>query len=112
MRTLLSLLTGVVVVSGLLALAAPPAPEKLVFTTKMGNVTFLHAKHSEYAKGDCKVCHDKLWPQSAKAPLNFKEGMHKPAETKKTSCGTCHHAKGPAFSTVGNCTNSKCHVKG
>jgi hypothetical protein len=61
-------------------------PEKLVFNSKFGNVTFLHAKHAEREKGDCTVCHDKLWPQDAKAPLNYKEGMHKPAEAKKTSC--------------------------
>ena len=112
MRILLAIFKVFAVVSGLLALAAAPAPEKLVFTTKMGNVTFQHAKHAEYAKGDCKVCHDKLFQQSAKAPLNFAAGMHKPAEAKKISCGACHHPKGPSFSTVGNCTNSKCHVKG
>ena len=88
------------------------APDKIVFPTKMGAVTFDHAKHVKDAKDDCKVCHDKLWPQSAKAPLNFKAGMHVPAETKKISCGACHHTGGPAFSTKGNCTNSKCHVKG
>ncbi len=112
MRTLLAVFAVAVVVTGLLAVAAETGPEKLVFTTKMGNVTFLHAKHNDRAKGDCKVCHDKLWPESAKAPLNYKEGMHKPAETKRTSCGACHYPKGPAFSSVGNCTNSKCHVKG
>ena len=112
MKTLLAVMTVAVVLTGLLALAADTGPEKLVFTSKMGNITFQHAKHNERAKGDCKVCHDKLWPQSAKAPLNFKEGMHKPAEAKKISCGACHTAGGASFSTVGNCTNSKCHVKG
>jgi len=107
------LLTVVMVAAvSLLVVAADKGPEKLVFKTKMGNVTFDHAKHSSREKDDCKVCHDKLWPQSAKAPLNFAAGMHKPAESKKISCGACHHAGGPAFSTVGNCTNSKCHVKG
>ena len=112
MKTLLAVLTVAVVLSGLLVLAADTGPEKLVLTSKMGNITFQHAKHVEREKGDCKVCHDKLWPQSAKAALNWKDGMHKPAEAKKTSCGACHYAKGPAFSSVGNCTNSKCHVKG
>ena len=112
MRTLLAVLTAIFVVSGLLALAADTGPEKLVFQSKMGNITFQHAKHQERAKGDCKVCHDKLFQQSAKAPLNFKEGMHKVAESKKTSCGACHVAGGAAFSSVGNCTNQKCHVKG
>jgi c(7)-type cytochrome triheme protein len=74
----------------------------------MGNVTFLHAKHQEREK-DCKACHDKLFPQS-KAPLNFKAGMHKVAEKKKSSCAGCHVAGGKAFESKGNC--NKCHVKG
>lgn len=86
------------------------AAEKLVFKAKMGDVTFNHAKHTERAKNDCKVCHDKLWPQDAKAPLNFKAGMHKVAEKGKTSCAFCHHAGGTAFQTTGNC--AKCHVRG
>ena len=85
------------------------APEKLVFAAKVGNVTFLHAKHVEREKGDCTVCHDKLWPQDAKAPLNYKQGMHKPAEAKKTSCAACHVAGGKSFATTGNC--NKCHAK-
>lgn len=84
-------------------------PKELVFQAKMGNVTFNHAKHVERAKGDCKTCHPKLFPQDAKAPLNFKAGMHKPAEANKTACGACHHAGGTAFETKGNC--AKCHVK-
>jgi hypothetical protein len=35
--------------------------------------------------------------------------MHKPAETGKTSCGSCHNPGGPSFETKGNC--AKCHVK-
>lgn len=98
-------------VAGWLGLAAqePKPPQKLVFETKMGAVTYDHAAHVKRAKGDCKVCHDKLFQQSAKAPLNFKAGMHKPAEAAKTSCGACHHAGGTAFETKGNC--AKCHVK-
>ncbi len=110
MRTLFSVFTAVCLLCGLLVLAAEKAPEKLVFQSKMGNVTFQHAKHVERAKGDCKVCHDKLFQQSAKAPLNYKASMHKPAEAAKTSCGFCHNPGGPSFATVGNC--AKCHVKG
>jgi c(7)-type cytochrome triheme protein len=110
MRTCVSLLTAAMLVCGLLALAADKGPEKLVFETKMGNVTFQHAKHIERAKGDCKVCHDALFQQSAKAPLNYKAGMHKPAETKKIACAACHVAGGTAFASTGNC--AKCHVKG
>ena len=86
------------------------APAKLTFEAKTGNVTYDHAAHAKREKNDCKVCHDKLFPQS-KAPLNFKAGMHKPAETAKTSCGNCHREGGTAFSTKGNCANGKCHVK-
>lgn len=84
-------------------------PERLVFQSKFGNVVYLHAKHTEREKGDCTVCHDKLWPQDAKAPLSYKEGMHKPAEAKRTSCAFCHVAGGKAFASVGNC--NKCHAK-
>jgi len=75
----------------------------------VGNVTFAHAEHIKRADGKCAVCHPKLFPQSAKAPLNFKAGMHKPAEAKKTSCAACHHAGGTSFQTKGNC--KKCHVR-
>ena len=109
MRRLFSVLIVALVACGLVAVAAEKPPETLVFTSKMGNVTFQHAKHGERAKGDCKVCHDKLFQQSAKAPLNFKAGMHKPAEAGKTSCGACHVAGGTAFASTGNC--AKCHVK-
>ena len=68
-----------------------------------------HAAHAKREKNDCKVCHPGLFQQSAKAPLNFKAGMHKPAEAKKISCGNCHHPGGKAFETKGNC--AKCHVK-
>jgi c(7)-type cytochrome triheme protein len=84
-------------------------PAKLTFTAKNGNVTFNHAEHVKRAANDCKFCHDKLWPQSNTAPLNFKAGMHKTAEAAHTSCSTCHYAGGKSFGTVGNC--AKCHVK-
>jgi c(7)-type cytochrome triheme protein len=84
-------------------------PTKLVFETKMGNVTYDHAAHVKRAKGDCKMCHDKLFQQSAKAPLNYKPNMHKTAEANQTACAACHHAGGMAFATAGNC--AKCHVK-
>lgn len=108
---IITILTALFVTFSLASLAQEKkAPEKLVFQTKMGNVTYDHAKHLERAKGDCKVCHDKLWAQDAKAPLNFKAGMHKVAEKGKTSCATCHVAGGTAFVSTGNC--AKCHVKG
>lgn len=97
---------------GLTALIAQnTGPAKLVFTAKNGNVNFDHKAHADREKGDCKVCHPTLWPQDAKAPLNYKTGIHKPSETKKTSCGACHTPGGKAFASAGNCTNGKCHAK-
>jgi c(7)-type cytochrome triheme protein len=84
-------------------------PEKIVFAAKPGNVTFVHATHLKAVKGDCKACHDSLFQQNKTAPLDFKAGMHKPAEAAKKSCGHCHNPEGPAFETKGNC--AKCHVK-
>ena len=83
-------------------------PSKLVFETKMGNVTYDHAAHVKRAKDDCKVCHTKLFPQS-REPINFKDKMHKTAEAAKSSCAACHIAGGQSFETKGNC--KKCHVK-
>ena len=89
---------------------AKKPPEKLVFKSMLGNVTYDHTKHVERAKGDCKVCHDALFKQDSKAPLQFKANMHKTAEAKKESCAHCHVAGGISFVTTGNC--QKCHVKG
>ena len=111
MRYLIASFVAISILGGLGMLAetkTPPA--KLVFQARMGNVKYDHAAHSTRAKGNCKVCHDVLFKQSAQAPLNFKPGMHKPAEAAKTSCGFCHHAGGAAFETKGNC--AKCHVRG
>lgn len=112
MQRLFSLLVASFLVAALLGIAADKPSEKLVFESKMGKITFQHAKHAERVKNDCKVCHDKLFQQSAKAPLNYKAAMHKTAEAGKTSCGACHVAGGSAFASAGNCANSKCHVKG
>jgi c(7)-type cytochrome triheme protein len=112
MKRLYAVVSGFLLMTGFLLLTAQEAkkaPPKLAFKAATGNVTFDHAKHQEREKGKCDVCHPKLFPQDAKAPLNFKAGMHKPAEANKTSCGACHVAGGQAFETKGNC--AKCHVK-
>lgn len=82
----------------------------LVFNTKNGNVTFNHEAHLTRAKGDCKTCHETLFKQDSKAPLNYKAALHKTAEMDKTACGSCHRAGGAAFESKANC--AKCHVKG
>ena len=109
MRNLIASLIVAGLLSGLTMLAQPKPPEKLVFNTKQGNVTFDHSAHAKRANNDCKVCHDKLFQQSAKEPLNFKAGIHKPAEAAKMSCGFCHTPGGTSFESKGNC--AKCHVK-
>ncbi len=107
MRPVVAFLLTLTVFVALSAIAAK-APDKIVFETKMGNVTFNHKAHVDRAGGKCETCHDKLFPQSRK-PINFKQGMHKPAEKAQKSCGACHHPGGKAFETKGNC--KKCHVR-
>lgn len=108
MRTLL--FTLALGVFSVLVIQGQKPPDKITFESKMGNVTYDHAKHLAREKGDCKVCHPKLFTQS-KAPINFKAGpMHQPAEKAKTACAACHVEGGSAFAVKGNC--AKCHVKG
>jgi c(7)-type cytochrome triheme protein len=109
MRKILAALAPLAVASGLLFAAEEKASEKIVYETKQGTVTFLHEKHSKRQKEGCKACHDKLWPQKKGAALGYKAAVHKTAEAKKTSCGTCHHPGGPSFESKGNCV--KCHAK-
>jgi c(7)-type cytochrome triheme protein len=113
MRRVLGLSLGFLLVTSLAVLTPQTAkkpPEKLVFKSALGNVTFDHTKHVERVKAECQTCHDKLFPQDAKAPLNYKANMHKTAEAKKAACAGCHVAGGASFVTTGNC--QKCHVKG
>ena len=101
-------LTALVFATGAILAEGKLPADKLTYEAKPGVVTFDHAKHVEAAKKDCKACHDAIFPQS-KAPLNYKESMHKKAETDKTSCGACHVAGGKSFESKGSC--QKCHVK-
>ncbi len=87
---------------------AAKGPTELVIKAKNGNILFPHAKHVATEKGDCKVCHPKLWPQSATAPIGFRP-PHKNEEAKEVSCGACHRAGGPAFSASVPANCKKCH---
>lgn len=111
MRNLLAvfMLIAMIGLVGMVAAQQKAPPTKLVFTAKNGDVTYDHAAHAKREKNDCKICHPAQWPQDAKAPLNYKAGMHKTATTNKTSCGMCHRPDGQAFTYMGNCT--KCHAK-
>ncbi len=75
--------------------------------TSLGEVKFDHAHHDELAKGDCGVCHTKLFP-FAEDLMNYKDDLHKTAEQSQTSCAACHRPQGTAFASGGNCM--KCHV--
>ena len=92
-----------------LAQKTDTAPDVLVFKAKTGDIKFDHKGHVKHVSGDCKACHDKLFQQSATAPLNYKAAVHKTTEAGKNSCGACHVAGGTAFASKGNC--AKCHVK-
>jgi len=111
MRIVWLLMAGLLSSAGFIA--AQDVPDKIVFPSKTGNVSFNHTAHSQRAKEDCSACHPALFPQS-RAPINYKARMHKTAETAKTSCGGCHNPSGgplavKAFETKGNC--AKCHVR-
>lgn len=84
-------------------------PDTILFESpKEGNVTFTHKQHYERVKGDCSVCHNKVFPQS-RAPINYKKALHRVAEADRTSCAYCHAVGGSAFAADSNCT--KCHMK-
>jgi len=111
MRKLPSALLVIVLAFSAFALLAQEKktpPKDFVFTAKTGNVTFSHASHVKAVKGECSTCHPAIFPQS-RAPIEWKAGMHKPAETAHKSCGFCHHPGGQSFGVTGNC--AKCHVK-
>jgi c(7)-type cytochrome triheme protein len=108
MRPVILFLLALTIAAGFEALVAQKTPEKMVFSSKMGNVTFDHTLHAKRANSDCTVCHVKLFPQS-RAELNYKASAHKTAEAARTSCGGCHSPGGAAFETKGNC--GKCHMR-
>ena len=100
MRHAIALLMAVTLVgAAMVAAQDKKPPEKLVFQSKRGDVSFTHAAHISRAKGECATCHEKPWPQSAREPLKSSEG-----------CRTCHHTDGSAFEMKGNCV--KCHPDG
>src|SRR3982750_892896 len=52
-----------------------PPPDTMVFDNKYGTVTFNHKLHYDRVKGDCTVCHTKVFPQS-REPLNYGKALH------------------------------------
>src|SRR4051812_42980723 len=82
-----SILFSLIALTGSLAQENKSAtpPSKLVFEARNGKVTYDHAAHTKREKNDCKICHPVPFAQDAKAPLNYKAGMHKAAEEKHAS---------------------------
>jgi c(7)-type cytochrome triheme protein len=83
-----------------------PPPETIVFDNKYGKSTFTHKLHYERVKGDCTVCHTKIFPQS-RAPINYGKALHRAAEANETACAACHRVGGTSFAADSNCV--KCH---
>jgi c(7)-type cytochrome triheme protein len=100
-RYVIALFMGVMLV-GLATMAAQDRkpPEKIVFPSKKGATTFLHAAHLQRENGECTSCHDKLWPQSTAEPLKSSAG-----------CNTCHKADGKAFAASDQSNCERCHPK-
>jgi c(7)-type cytochrome triheme protein len=83
-----------------------PPPDTIVFENKGGKSTFTHKLHYDRVKGDCTVCHTKIFPQS-RAPINYGKALHRAAEANETACAACHRVGGTAFAADSNCV--KCH---
>jgi c(7)-type cytochrome triheme protein len=83
-----------------------PPPDTIKFDNKYGPVTFTHKLHYERVKGDCTVCHTKVFPQS-RAALNYGKALHRVAEAEGTSCAFCHRVGGTSFAADSHCV--KCH---
>ena len=98
MRRLICFLATVTLV-GLATVSAQDKkpPEKIVFPSRQGAVTFLHARHIERENSDCTSCHDKLWQQTAE-PLKNSQGCH-----------TCHKPDGKAFNANDRNNCVRCH---
>jgi c(7)-type cytochrome triheme protein len=83
-----------------------PPPDTIVFDNKYGKSTFTHKLHYDRVKGDCTVCHTKIFPQS-RAPINYGKALHRAAEANQTACAACHRVGGASFAADSNCV--KCH---
>jgi hypothetical protein len=91
-RVLITLIVAAFVVGGSLSIAFAEGPEVLTFSTKMGDVTFAHAKHQE-TLGSCEPCHEgtpgkiegfgKDWAHKTCKSCHKEKGV-------STSCKTCH----------------------
>lgn len=65
--------------------AEPPGPDTVVYTPKMGTVTFTHAKHAKAS--ECTACHHESRPERAHTRSH-------------QACGDCHIAQPAAPMTT------------
>ena len=122
-RILIAVLATMIV--GMFALAAAQVPEGkevLKFETKMGTVTFEHAKHSGFEGVECATCHHTFegegLPQAC-SECHAKKATEKAPKLQKAvhdTCWGCHQEKADAGEKHGPVKGAKnckqCHVKG
>ena len=82
-------------------------PERLFYHNRLGDVAFNHDQHIVDAQGDCKACHDGLWPMEEVGLKGYAKDYHRVAEKQGTSCAACHAPAKTSFGTLNNCT--RCH---
>ncbi|RMF73226.1 MAG: hypothetical protein D6738_09420 [Acidobacteria bacterium] len=120
-RILIAALAAAIV--GAFALAAAQIPEDkqvLKLETKMGTVTFEHAKHAGFEGVECQTCHHTFkgegLPQACGECHGKKDDAPKLQKAVHARCWGCHQEKADAGAKHGplkgakNC--KKCHVKG
>jgi c(7)-type cytochrome triheme protein len=84
-----------------------PPPDTIVFENKYGKSTFTHKLHYERVKGECTVCHTKIFPQTQAPLANYGKANHRVAEAEGTACAFCHRVGGTSFAADSHCV--KCH---
>ena len=82
-------------------------PDAILYANRLGDVKFDHDRHIADSKGDCQACHNEPWPMRKLGLKGYAEDYHRDAESRGTSCASCHAPAKTAFGTLNNCT--RCH---
>ncbi|MCB9386089.1 MAG: DmsE family decaheme c-type cytochrome [Bryobacterales bacterium] len=82
-------------------------PERIFYQNRLGDVSFDHDQHIADEKGNCKTCHDGLWPMAEVGLKGYSEDYHRVAEKNNQSCAVCHAPHKESFGSLNNCT--RCH---
>lgn len=102
----LALLVMVALLVPAAALLAHHGPEEVVFSTRMGDVTFTHAAHQDELKIECATCHHAgLETPKCRACHGVQSDAPKSKDAFHTLCRSCHEDKG------GPTVCSDCHKK-